>query len=176
MSAPKKEENQRLSSQKPEANGAGPADVVIQHRSRSGTWDETLETLLTGNDRVNQVAVGGAEIHPNQSPQQSAPYRAPSTCPTLTSLVCPQPTLGDGLDTAGAAALPLAPTPSKKFDVAGALKRVGPEVRMTLKRYITKMTLNIGGLRSPYKLESLKGMAQQLQFGAGITTETHMLD
>ena len=37
-------------------------------------------------------------------------------------------------------------------------------------------TLNIGGLRSKYKKESLKALAFRLKFSIGVTTETHLLD
>ena len=64
----------------------------------------------------------------------------------------------------------------KKFNAGKALARLGPDIKTLLKQEVTIVTLNIGGLRSPYKLESLKEMAHQVQFGIAIITETHMLN
>ena len=172
MPAPKEEKIQRLSS----LDEAGPSEVAIQPQSRCGDLDETPEALLTGKDQMNQAAVGGAPMHPNQSPRRPVPCQASIMCPTPASLVCQQPAQEDGSDITRADTLPEVPNPIQKFDVDGALQRHGPDVRMTLKQDMTIITLNIGDLRSPYKLESLKEMAHQLQFGLGIITETYMLD
>ena len=47
--------------------------------------------------------------------------------------------------------------------------------RQCLGEKLKILTLNFGGLRSPYKKESLKVMAHHLKFNVGVMTETHML-
>ena len=64
----------------------------------------------------------------------------------------------------------------KKFDVAKAYAKLGQNIKIPLQQDISILTLNIGGLRSPYRVESLKEMAHQLRFGIGVITETHMLE
>ena len=64
------------------------------------------------------------------------------------------------------------PKGPKTFDVRGAMKGIGSEVKQPLSQDTAELTLNIGGLRSPKKVASLEEMAHQLRFGLGIITET----
>ena len=67
-------------------------------------------------------------------------------------------------------------SPEKAFDVKAAMDRVKIRARLATEPGITIFTLNMGGLRSPYKKESLRALAHHLQFTIGVITETHLLD
>ena len=65
---------------------------------------------------------------------------------------------------------------AEAFDVEGALNRLQIRPRIHNDQSITIFTLNMDGLRTKYKKESLKALAHHLQFTVGIITETHLLD
>ena len=62
------------------------------------------------------------------------------------------------------------------FDVRAAMTKLTHRELQGLEEDITIINLNIGGLRSPYKKESIKDLASHLKFNIGIITETHLLD
>ena len=64
----------------------------------------------------------------------------------------------------------------EKFDVEGKMQALTYKERRCLQMDIKIITLNIGGLRTSYKKESLKAMAHHLKFSIGIITETNLLD
>ena len=66
--------------------------------------------------------------------------------------------------------------PRKKFNVAQAYAKLEQAIKIPLQQDVSLVTLNIGGLRSPYRVESLKEMIHQLKVGIAVITETHMLD
>ena len=67
-------------------------------------------------------------------------------------------------------------TKKRKFNVMQALRSLQPEHLRVLVQEIKILTLNLRGLRTKYKRESIKELACQLKFTVGIFTETHLLN
>ena len=64
----------------------------------------------------------------------------------------------------------------KRFNVKKAMDALTAEHKRVFSQEILILHLNIRGLRTSYKTESLKEMGRQLQFGIGVITETHLLN
>ena len=64
----------------------------------------------------------------------------------------------------------------RTFDIQREMGSLTFRERGLLTKDIKIMTLNIGGLRTPYKVESLKSMAAHLKISIGVITETHLLN
>ena len=64
----------------------------------------------------------------------------------------------------------------RRFNVKKAMDALTAEHKRVFSQEILILHLNIRGLRTSYKTESLKEMGRQLQFGIGVITETHLLN
>ena len=64
----------------------------------------------------------------------------------------------------------------KKFNVTEAMERFSFRERLSMEDDIKIINFNVGGLRSPYKKESLRSMAFHLKFSVGVITETHLTE
>ena len=62
------------------------------------------------------------------------------------------------------------------FNVHEEMKTLTFREKRHLNKSLTILTLNIGGLRSSYKKDSLIALAQHLQFSIGIITEPRLLE
>ena len=64
----------------------------------------------------------------------------------------------------------------KKFNVIEAMERFSFRERQSMLGDIKIMDFNVGGLRSPYKKESLKSVAFHFEFSVGVIMETHLTE
>ena len=64
----------------------------------------------------------------------------------------------------------------RKFNVEREIQYLTSRGKNILQNELSIFTLNTGGLRTPYKKESLRELTRQLALSVGIITETHLLD
>ena len=118
----------------------------------TSTIDETVHCVSTrrivaGSDCRLTTGVSQSEHNPEARRDSiSAPERTDG----IVQLAQKRPRPSDAsTQTTGKA-------PRKKFNVAQAYEKLEQAIKIPLQQDVSLVTLNIGGLRSPYRVESLK--------------------
>ena len=165
-----------LFSAKPKTKGK----PVIATEAQSETR-ETAKRVAPSSQPIHARRHGGplcesSEATMTQEPAQLLPPTTPAEIP-LPSISEPRKT--DALWDAQAEAetSPLSSVECEAFDVEAALKRSNAVIHPSAHglQNIIIFTLNMDGLQTKYKKDSLRALARHLQFTNGVITGTHLL-